>query len=137
MTTEMAASAHWSLDKDSIFPETAIPANIDRQNYSIFPRKFYVDIERCCIQCRRWFIFFANEQKHWFEGLGFYVDADCTKCVDCRKNDQNIKLMQKRYQILSVKKDRNAKEISELKRIALELFQLGYIKDQTKVDRIG
>ncbi|WHI50184.1 zinc-ribbon domain containing protein [Microbulbifer sp. MLAF003] len=81
--------------------------------------------------------FFANEQKHWFEGLGFYVDADCIKCVDCRKNDQNIKLMQKRYQILSVKKDRNAKEASELKGIALELFQLGYIKDLSKVNRIG
>lgn len=137
MTAEMAADAHWSFDKDCVFPETAIPANAAKQNYSIFPRKFYVDIERCCTHCGRWFIFYAVEQKFWFEELGFYVDADCTKCIDCRKNDQNLKLLQKRYQVLNVKSDRTTKETSELKKIALELFQLGYIKDKAKVDRIG
>ncbi len=137
MSADMAATAHWSLDRDSLFPETAISANTEKQNYTMYPRSFYVDIERKCIQCDRWFIFFAKEQKYWFEELQFYVDADCTKCVECRKAEQGIKLMLRRYQDLNTKKDRKESETHELKNIALELLQLGYIRNRSKVDRIA
>ena len=129
--------AHWRYSDLKYFPETAIPANTEKQNYSIYPRSIYVDIEVKCEVCKRPFIFFAREQQYWFEGLGFWVDAHCTKCPDCRKKDQEIKSMQINYQKLVSKKDRTESENKQLKQVALELYQLGFIKDTSKVNGHG
>ena len=84
-TKEQIERAHWRYGSLKYFPETAIPANIEKQSYAIFPRSVYVDIEVQCANCHRFFIFFAKEQLYWFETLGFWVDAHCTTCIDCRK----------------------------------------------------
>jgi len=76
---------------ERIYPESAILADATRQNHSVFPRKYYVDIQKTCRDCKRPFIFFALEQKYWYETLGFYVDSDCVRCPECRKNDQHAK----------------------------------------------
>jgi hypothetical protein len=133
---EEILDAHWSYDKRSIFPDSAIKADIKKQNYSVLPRTIYVDIEKQCIQCNRWFIFYAQEQKYWYEILGFYVDADCLKCVDCRKKEHSIKQMMLDYETLTKKENRTEKETRDLKRIALELFQVGYIRDKNKIDKL-
>lgn len=135
-SAEEIEQAHWSYERKSYFPETAIAANIDKQNYSIFPRSLYVDIEKQCRQCGRWFIFYAREQQYWYESLGFYVDADCVKCPDCRRQEQEIKTLMHAYEALLKKPDRTEEEAGQLKAIALELFQLGYIRDQHKIDRL-
>jgi hypothetical protein len=135
-TTDEILSGHWSYNKDSVFIESAIKADTSKQNYSIYPRVIYVDIEKKCIQCKRWFIFYAEEQRYWFEILGFYVDADCVKCIDCRKNEQSIKHMVLDYELLLNKENRTEEETGSLKHIALELFQLGYIRDKNKVNII-
>lgn len=129
--------AHWQYDEESIFPETAISADVSVQNYSIYPIKIYVDIEKICRDCGRWFLFFAQEQKYWFEILKFYVDADCIKCIECRKKEQSVKNMLADYERLIKIELRTADETSKLRVIALELFQLGYIKDRRKVDSIN
>ena len=41
------------------------------------------------------------------------------------------------YETLLKKEEKNDFEISELKNIALELYQLGYIRNKHKVDKIG
>ena len=105
--------------------------------YSTFPRTLYVDIEEQCQTCGRPFLFFAKEQKYWFEELGFWMDAHCTRCIDCRKRDQEVKRMQVEYEHLLSRQDRTPKETATLKSIALELFQLGYIKDKGKVDSLS
>ena len=120
---EDVLSAHWQYDKESIFPETAIPADIEKQNYSLYPQKIYVDIEKQCIQCNRWFIFYAQEQKYWYETLGFYIDADCVKCVECRKKEQEIRNLMHTYEDLIKKQKRSEEEINILKNTALELYQ--------------
>lgn len=130
-------NGHWQYKADSIFPETAIEADTSKQNYSMYPIKIYVDIEKQCLECNRWFIFYAKEQKYWFEELGFYVDADCVKCVECRKKEQSIKQLMLDYEFLLKKSDKTKEETSTLKNVALELFQLGYIEDRNKVDKIG
>jgi len=129
-------SAHWRYGSVSFFPETAIVANVEKQNYATYPRSLYVDIEEVCTVCNRPFLFFALEQKYWFEVLGFYIDAHCTRCFDCRKKDQNVKKMFFIYTALVTKDDRTEAENQQLKQVALELFQLGYIRDREKVDRI-
>lgn len=122
--------------RDHYFPETAIRADTSKQNFSIFPLKIYVDVERVCRECNRAFLFYALEQKYWFEELGFYVDADCVTCSDCRKKDQFIQKMRNTYQQLVTKMDRTKEEARLLKQCALELFQLGFIKDVSKINSI-
>ncbi len=100
-TKEEIDKAHWRYSSLKYFQETAIPADTTKQKYNLYPRKIYVDIEEQCEVCKRPFIFFAKEQKYWFENLGFWIDAHCTKCIDCRKKDQEIRTYQKIYQTLS------------------------------------
>ena len=90
-------SAHWRYASLKYFPETAIPAEAEKQNYAEYSRKLYVDIEESCKGCQREFIFFALEQKYWFEELKFWVDSHCIKCINCRKRDFEIKQMQVKY----------------------------------------
>jgi len=71
--------------RQTIFPETAIRADTSRQNYSVVPLEYYVDILKECRNCKRQFIFFALEQKYWYEELRFWIDADCVRCPKCRK----------------------------------------------------
>jgi NADH:ubiquinone oxidoreductase subunit F (NADH-binding) len=69
--------------------------------------------------------------------MGFYVDADCNKCIDCRKKEQSIKQLMHEYESLLKKPDRTEIETSRLKNVALELYQQGYIRNRDKVDKIG
>ncbi|MCG8315269.1 MAG: zinc-ribbon domain-containing protein [Pseudomonadales bacterium] len=129
--------AHWRYSEDSIFLETAIKADIEKQNFSIYPRSIYVDIQKRCESCGKWFLFFAKEQKYWYETLGFYIDADCVKCVNCRKKEQEIKYLMNRYAELVKVSERTKAQTKELKNIALELFQQGYITDKRKIDNLS
>jgi len=129
--------AHWRYQCVTFFPETAIPADIEKQNFALYPRTVYVDIEQQCIQCKRVFIFYALEQQHWFEVLGFYVDAHCTKCTDCRKKMQEIKHWQNIYGELILQTQRTEKQTKVLKQAALELLQLAIIKDKQIINKIS
>jgi hypothetical protein len=134
---EIIERSYWRYSSLKYFPESVIEANVENQNYTIYPRQLYVDIEAQCETCKRAFIFFALEQKHWFEELGFYVDAHCIHCIECRKKDQEIRLLNKRYQSLISKNDRTNQEAGELKNIALELYQLGYIRNINKINSLS
>jgi len=136
LSNDKIMGSYWAYKKDSVFPESAINADISKQNYSIFPRNVYVDIEKQCKQCNRWFIFYAMEQKYWYEELRFYIDSDCVKCTDCRKKEQSIKHMMLDYELLATIENRTELDTKKLKNIALELFQLGYIRDKNKIDKI-
>jgi len=130
-------NSYWGYRREDIFIETAIPADLEKQNFPTFPRKLYVDIRRKCIQCERWFIFFAREQKYWYEELGFIIDADCVKCVECRKKEQGIKQLISEYEKLLKISSRTESETINLKEIAQELYEFGYIKNKQKVDSIA
>ncbi|HYN43332.1 MAG TPA: zinc-ribbon domain-containing protein [Thermoanaerobaculia bacterium] len=49
------------------------------------PRYFYVDADRTCRDCGAPFVFSAREQKHWYETLGFRLDANAVRCLPCRR----------------------------------------------------
>jgi hypothetical protein len=133
---EQIERAHWRYPSLEYFPETAIPASTDKQKYSIYPRSLYVDIVEYCEVCHRPFIFFAKEQQYWFETLRFWIDAHCTRCFDCRHKDHEIKVMRRKYEVLVSNSNRSESESRELKQVALELYQLGYIRDVEKINQI-
>jgi len=118
------------------FLETALLADTTKQHYNLYPRKIYIDEQIKCNQCHRLFIFFAIEQKAWFEKWNLYIDAKPKKCWECRKKEKEIKTLQFDYEQLVVKKHRTLDENKELKKYALELYQLGIIKKKRRIDDI-
>src|SRR5262245_48503174 len=60
----------WRYARATIFPETAIPADLRKQTPATIPCAWYVDLLETCVDCRRPFIFYAVEQRHWYEVLG-------------------------------------------------------------------
>ncbi|MFN3193000.1 MAG: zinc-ribbon domain containing protein [Aureliella sp.] len=80
-----------------IDPSTAIRADASRQNYSMYPRKWYVDATFKCSSCEQEFCFSATEQQLWYEEYGFYVDSYAKDCPDCRKSARSLKELRQRY----------------------------------------
>ena len=102
---------------------TAIKANTRKQ---IGQYKFthYFDMRCICVDCKRNFIFFAEEQKHWYEELGFDTQVWCNRCVDCRRTKRGIEKIRNRYQEL-FQLDRSRFEHLELAQCAIKLIQKG------------
>jgi hypothetical protein len=126
----------WGYEGETIFPESAIPANTSRQKYSVFPRRYYVDILKHCRGCSRPFLFFAREQQHWYEELGFTIDADCVRCVECRKSDQSLRRTFKHYSENIERKDLDDKEFTKLIEDAVLLSDAGILQDEQRLRRL-
>jgi len=135
-TLEEINKSFWRYSYVKVFPASAISADISKQNHSGFPREIYVDMEAICKRCHSKFLFFALEQKYWYEVLRFYVDADCTKCIECRKLERKIKEKALRYEELIKKKEKTKREIKDLKYVAYDLYELGYLKNKSKLEQI-
>jgi hypothetical protein len=66
-------------------PASAVRGDPRRQLFCCeVPRYFYVDADRTCRDCGVSFVFSAREQKHWYETLGFRLDANAVRCLACR-----------------------------------------------------
>lgn len=96
-TEQIIRDSFWGYKDANIFVDSAIPADTSRQNFSTFPRGYYVDLLKICRDCNRKFIFFAREQQYWFEELKLYVDVDCVRCSECRKKNRDLKRRYQRY----------------------------------------
>ncbi|MEM9783848.1 MAG: zinc-ribbon domain containing protein [Pseudomonadota bacterium] len=119
--------AFWQYGRARIFPETAIRADLTRQNYGFSPRRCYVDIAERCRSCGREFLWFALEQKHWFEELGFFIDAQCHHCQDCRHISHKLRERRQAYDALIAKADKTTAEWERLERLGKALWDAGAI----------
>lgn len=81
-------------------PRTAIVADIEKQKPCTMHVTHYFDLERQCCDCNRQFIFFAEEQKFWYEDLGFYQSADAVRCPDCRRKQHGLERTRELYETL-------------------------------------
>ncbi|MBK8597364.1 MAG: zinc-ribbon domain-containing protein [Holophagales bacterium] len=78
----------WLYDPDyrPDLPSGAVRGDPRRQLFCCdVPRYFYVDLDRTCRDCGAPFVFSAREQKHWYETLGFRLDASAVRCLPCRR----------------------------------------------------
>src|SRR5690606_36527388 len=83
----------------------------------------YFDLERQCRDCGRSFIFFAEEQKFWYERLGFGLESDCVRCVDCRKKQQGIARQREIYESLFHAVNRTEEQSLEMAEACLTLIE--------------
>lgn len=80
----------WQHDPDyqPPMPRGAVRGDVSKQIYCTahhIPKYFYVDEERTCIQCGKYFIFRASEQKYWYETLKFNFSSIPIRCLECRR----------------------------------------------------
>jgi hypothetical protein len=101
----------WRHQRERLFAESVLVADATKQNYSVFPCEFYVDVLRTCRDCSRPFIFFAREQRYWYETLRFSIDADCVLCSPCRRDARSVRRRLRRYSDLRHKQTRSPKEL--------------------------
>ena len=135
-SAEEVRGSFWRYSSDTIFPESAIRADVTRQNYTVIPRGYYVDTLKQCRTCGRSFIFFAREQQHWYEALGFYIDADCVHCPECRRSDQQLRRRFRRYSELVARADLHDRDLVTLVGDAVFLWQAGVLRDEQRLRRL-
>ncbi len=114
---------NWHSPKECRIPNTAIPADLTRQTPATIPVTHYFDVKRQCCDCGRQFIFFAEEQKYWYEELAFGLDSDCIRCVFCRKQHQELKHKRKRYEELFHISNRTVDQILEMADCCMTLVE--------------
>jgi hypothetical protein len=108
-----------------LIPGTAIVADPARQVGSSIASTHYYDIERKCRDCGQLFIFYALEQRYWYEELQFPVDANCIRCVPCRKRSRTLDQLKARYDELSVAESRTVMDEVEMTLARLDLVEAG------------
>lgn len=113
---------HW-LNRGRV-PGTAIVADVSRQVVTTMGVTHDYDLRRECRDCGRPFLFFAAEQKHWHEELGFTLEADAVRCVPCRRQLQGSDRVRARYEVL-IGSARSLAEDEELARHCLTLMEAG------------
>jgi hypothetical protein len=114
---------HWNAT--ARIPNTAIEADLTRQSRATVPVTHYYDVSRECRDCGRPFIFFAQEQKYWYEDLGLPLEADCVRCVPCRKREHGTAAKRARYEELFHTVERTADENLEMAECCLFLIEEG------------
>lgn len=76
--------------------KNAIKANPINQTYCDHkPLLAYFDQKHLCESCDTKFLFSQQEQKFWYEKLGFWVQSKPKHCKECRKVRRIKKLYQK------------------------------------------
>jgi hypothetical protein len=133
---EEIRESFWSLQRETMFPESVLAARPDEQNYGTFPRLYYVDVLRNCRSCGLRFIFFAKEQRYWFETLKFFVDADCVLCPDCRRESRSINRRVRRYSDLMKRKARTPDDLQTLVDDATYLFERGTLRNVSTLGKL-
>lgn len=126
----------WQAAHSTIVPGTAVIANTALQNYPMFPRRLYADLLKRCRRCARPFVFYANEQRFWYETLRIPVDADCVDCPPCRKLAHRLKGCQFRYAAALHAHRLDAKAMKTFVDDTLFLFEQGVLRDLARVGAI-
>ena len=136
ISREAILRSYWGYGSEQIFPESVLMADANKQNYSVFPRQCYVDMLKTCRSCARPFIFFAAEQKHWFEVLQFYIDADCVHCPECRQQRVAAKREFQRYTALVGIETPSVTELKQLVDLTVSLLAQGVLKNRTRLGQL-
>jgi hypothetical protein len=116
---------HWHSPKECRIPNTAIEADLTKQSQATIAVTHYFDVTRKCRDCGKSFIFFAQEQKYWYEDLGFTLNLDCVRCVPCRKRQRGIARKRERFEELFHLEKRTADENLEMADCCLSLIEEG------------
>lgn len=116
---EIIINSYFEYTGSNIDTDSAIKADVSKQNFSTFPRGYYVDIGYQCRDCGKSFIFSAKEMKVWYEKYGFYIDSTPICCLPCRTGRRKSKELKQQYDSYPLEADgtltpQQAKELMEI-----------------------
>ena len=114
---------HWHSPKSCRVANTAIEADLSKQTPATVPVSHYYDVKRKCRDCEKMFLFFAAEQKYWYEELGFGLDSDCVRCVWCRGKQNELSKLRKEYEDLRSNENRSKSETLKLAEYCMQLIE--------------
>lgn len=77
--------------------DTALKANIARQNFTVCPRYWYVDATFTCSRCGKEYCFSADEQRFWYEERHFWIGSSPKHCPACRQELRKVKSRRQEY----------------------------------------
>lgn len=99
-------------------------ADVSKQYRGYGARPFYITTLHTCRSCGVEFRFSAEEQKLWFEELGFFIDAYPGCCLPCRKEARSSKAKMRRYNQYHADDDGSltTEQSRELADLIMELF---------------
>lgn len=114
-------------------PNTAIEADGSKQRCAAdgdsygrgISIRYYFDLRRVCRDCGRKFIFFAEEQRYWYEERGFPLEVDCIRCHECRRVQRGLEAALKRYREFVVLPEPTPSQLIELVATSLDLIAGG------------
>lgn len=113
-TPDGSVYCHWHSPVGVRVPGTAVVADVARQGPATLHVTHYFDAKRVCRKCGRPFLFFAEEQKYWYEDLKFPLEADCLDCAPCRKDEQRLRATRQKYDALFAETTRTEADTLEL-----------------------
>jgi hypothetical protein len=110
--------------KNNVDIETAIHADVSKQNVSFSYRPWYVEIHYKCRDCGQDFVFSATEQKVWHEDYGLWIEASPKCCPSCRAQHKRKAELKRVYDSHSRKEDSGLSpaQARGLLEVMLELF---------------
>jgi hypothetical protein len=95
--------AHLFWENRGLDYDSAIKADISRQDFTVCPRHWYVNATFACSRCGKDFLFSAEEQRFWYEELRFYVDSQPRQCQECRIELRQLKALRQEYDRVAAK----------------------------------
>lgn len=116
---------HWHSGEGVRIPNTAIGAHTAKQPPATFQVTHYFDSKRICRKCGAYFIFFAEEQRYWYEALKFPLEANAVECTNCRKHEQKLGEAREIYEALLAKQERSEEETIRMVESGLFLVEEG------------
>jgi len=106
-----------------VIPKTGIAADPNLE--ATVPPTHYADLDCPCVGCNRRFIFFADEQRCWYEELGLPLEAFAVRCHACRAAARGVARTRARYEALYHIEDRGRGDTLEMAECCLELMEAG------------
>ncbi|QDT65851.1 zinc-ribbon domain containing protein [Calycomorphotria hydatis] len=134
---ELVRQSFWRYTQEILVPKTDIPADLSKQSHATIPCNFYIDLIKTCISCTKRFIFFAQEQKYWYEDLGYPLDADCVRCAPCRKKSQRTKSATVLYAKYRAHQLKNTDTFQDVIGAVLHLWSEGVLKKQEPIRELN
>jgi Probable zinc-ribbon domain len=122
-TVDGSVFCHWHSPPGVRVPDTAVAADVARQISATVPVTHYFDARRVCRKCERPFLFFAEEQRFWYEELGFPLAADALECVACRRDERQLRARKEKYEALLAAPARTESETLLLVECAVVLVE--------------
>lgn len=89
------------------------------------PALVYGPLEKRCRDCGVDFVFTAEEQRHWYETLGFFLDSTAVRCSSCRTKRRKLEQARRAWELALKGVDSTAKSHVAVVEAGLTLLERG------------